>query len=143
MNIEYFDFTKTHKDNWGFLERLDKIKAKFEKNVLKTVTCWIWLGTKDNDGYGKIDFYGTQSAHRTIWYLYYGYHPGKMHVCHKCNNTSCCNPNHLYLGTPKDNGRDRTKHNIEKFNRWIYEKIQKEDEIDYGRKEDRESVSEM
>lgn len=43
---------------------------------------------------------------RVAWALTHG-EPGDLHVCHKCDNPRCCNPSHLFLGTPGDNARDR------------------------------------
>lgn len=45
-------------------------------------------------------------AHRMAWMLTYGPIPAKLHVLHDCDNASCCNPKHLFLGIQKDNMHD-------------------------------------
>lgn len=48
-------------------------------------------------------------SHRFSWFLEKGAVPKNMCVLHKCDNPSCCNPNHLFLGTNMDNVKDRVK----------------------------------
>lgn len=67
--------------------------------------CWEWQGGKRFDGYGTAVHFGLQGAHRIAWYYAHGA-PGRKYVLHTCDNPSCCNPSHLYLGTHQDNMRD-------------------------------------
>jgi hypothetical protein len=46
-------------------------------------------------------------AHRAAWTVAFGAIPDGMQVCHRCDNTLCCNPAHLFLGSHGDNTRDR------------------------------------
>lgn len=72
--------------------------------------CWIWTGTKSDKGYGKVS---GKKAHRTVYEIEFGVIPDGLHVLHKCDNKSCVNPNHLYLGTESDNRIDQWARNEE------------------------------
>lgn len=70
--------------------------------------CHEWQSTRHTGGYGKFWFKGRIcTAHRVAWQLFVGEIPAGMHVLHKCDNRKCVNPEHLYVGTAKDNVRDK------------------------------------
>jgi len=70
-------------------------------------TCWEWQASRLPDGYGSIGRNGrVYRTHRVAWELTYGSIPDGLWVLHHCDNPSCCNPSHLFLGTPTDNMRD-------------------------------------
>jgi len=73
--------------------------------------CWIWLGTIESDGYGSVWWKNKKwRAHRAMYEIHKG--PiGIYDVLHSCDIPSCVNPEHLFLGTDRDNQRDRRSKN--------------------------------
>jgi predicted XRE-type DNA-binding protein len=81
-------------------------------NITDLFECWNWIGDINNLGYGRLSFKGQRTkAHRLSYTLNIGPILGNLFVCHKCNNPSCVNPSHLYLGTSQDNMTDKVKAN--------------------------------
>jgi hypothetical protein len=70
--------------------------------------CWEWTGARRPKGYGIVRAPGTrrnEGPHRVVMRCL-GYDVEGKHVCHRCDNPSCCNPDHLFVGTAADNVRD-------------------------------------
>ena len=87
----------------------------FWKRVRKTENCWIWTGGHRESGYGTMTektedghFY-LKLAHRFSWKIHNGPIPNGMFICHHCDNPTCVRPDHLFIGTPKDNTQDSVK----------------------------------
>lgn len=88
-------------------------KCRFMSYVEKTETCWIWNGARNGRGYGKVCFESNPNAtaHRSSYQLFKGPIADGLSVCHSCDNPSCVNPDHLWLGTIQDNKKDQIDKN--------------------------------
>lgn len=106
-------FIQTQTTTQKFLEKID---------VDKTSHCWTWTAQKDKDGYGTmmVNINHKQKrmrAHRLSWQLYnHKEVPKGLLVLHHCDNPSCVNPDHLFLGTAKDNTQDMVKKGRKGYN---------------------------
>jgi hypothetical protein len=99
----------------------NKLKTEHERfisKVIKTKTCWLWNGAKYRFGYGHFrrkinNKWIMYKAHRYAYEYYKEEIPANFLVCHTCDNSSCVNPEHLWIGTHKQNTRD-----MENKGRW-------------------------
>ncbi len=92
-------------------------KCKFMNKIKKNKNgCWDWEGQCNLDGYGKF-FIGEKrfTASRYSYELFKGKIPKGKLVCHTCDNRKCVNPDHLWIGTCKDNIQDMIKKKRKNF----------------------------
>lgn len=83
-------------------------RARFWAYVQPSTGCWQWNGPmREQDGYGFFTLGGRRlSAHRVSWELHHGSIPDGFYICHHCDNPPCVRPDHLFLGTVRDNVDD-------------------------------------
>ena len=84
---------------------------RFWPKVNKTSTCWNWTASMDKWGYGYIYLAKRKvlKAPRASWMIANGEITGGLHVLHFCDNPSCVNPDHLFLGTNLQNMQDKMR----------------------------------
>lgn len=91
----------------GCMQKIGNVRQHILSKTIKNGDCIEWIGLKDKDGYGKIKINKKNlRVHRVIYEDKFGKIKNNFLVCHTCDNPSCVNINHLFLGTVKDNTQD-------------------------------------
>jgi len=110
---------------------IEKTKERFVKNFreCEKTGCWVWTKDyKDSYGRGYLWFKGTTIlASRVSYMLYCGEIPKEICVCHTCDNYSCVNPKHFFLGSHKDNAEDRVNKQRSANGEKLSKKLKNED----------------
>ena len=94
------------------IRRKGDIEARiFARCVAGHNECIVWTGYKDRQGYGKIRWLrNATGVHRAILQSREGrVFSSNEFVLHSCDNPSCCNPNHLRVGTLQENSAEMMK----------------------------------
>ncbi len=93
---------------------LDRVLAKVSKTP---GGCWEFMGARLDSGYGKISLTRCKPifAHRAVFAAIKGPIPEGALVLHSCDNPPCCNPDHLFLGSAKDNWLDARRYTETQF----------------------------
>lgn len=97
-------YPKNRKSKWRNMSVAERLKScvKVAPNG-----CWEWQKYRGPKGYGQINIDGRiLSTHRLSYQTFVGPIPNELCVLHRCDNSSCINPDHLWLGTKLDNNRD-------------------------------------
>ena len=98
----------------GDITKKDKLRFSRFCKLNSATNCLEWTGTL-RTGYGRFYLDGKWlSAHRVSWEIHNGPIENGLLVLHKCDNRKCVNPDHLFLGTQKDNMYDMIKKNRNK-----------------------------
>lgn len=86
------------------------VERRFWSKVQKTETCWLWTGEASSHfGYGRLHVNGRRTrAHRYSWELHNGAVPEGKFLLHSCDNPRCVRPEHLRVGTQRENMADKT-----------------------------------
>ena len=78
----------------------------FQHQLKPEGDCKVWTGGRHQYGYGTATRNGVYRSHRIAYTLVHGAIPSGSQVRHLCDNPPCCNPDHLVIGTHKENARD-------------------------------------
>lgn len=88
----------------GQISRSNWEARLLDHRVVKTRSCWLWRGSLDSNGYGKVRWRGKHlGAHRTIFQILRRVVPAGKVLDHLCRVRNCVNPKHLRITTPRGN----------------------------------------
>ena len=109
-HLDSFVYICQHYSTMSKVRVLRPVEQRFWIKVHKSDGCWLWTACVNNMGYGEFRIskgsQGLEYAHRFSWTLHNGPIPDGMKVLHKCDTPRCVRPDHLFLGSQKDNIHD-------------------------------------
>jgi hypothetical protein len=95
------------------------IEERLRARIDTSGDCWLWTGTTKKTGYGHMSVaYRKLLVHRLAYSVWVGPIPPGLLVCHHCDNPPCVRPDHLFLGTHRDNMQDMIRKGRQSYASW-------------------------